>query len=271
MREKPKLQVTRDYDRFEMHELQREIKADPLLEESMKTHGFMPSGAIHCVRGKGEKLRIIRGHHRLHYAKRLGLAVWYIVDESNTDMRALEASSHGRWSLLDFLYSRAHGGDKACQSVIDFSAKHGISKGISISLLGGETAGSGNHYDDVKGGTYRLADDLSHARAVAGIVDHCRACGIESASRSAFVQAVSKMLRVPEFEAELFKHRLSKNPSLLTLQATAEGYLAAIEDVYNYGAKVRVPLKFRAEEVGRQRKATFGGSAASRKGHRRRR
>ena len=84
--EAPKLKVTRDYDFFEMHNLNRPLHDDPLLLASMKKYGFMPSQPLQCVRNGGTKLKVIRGHHRLNYAKQLGLPVWYIVDDSNTDI-----------------------------------------------------------------------------------------------------------------------------------------------------------------------------------------
>lgn len=260
---KPKLQVTKDYGMFEMHELNRDMSEHPALLESMKHHGFMPSSPIQCVRNGRGTLKVIRGHHRLDYAKRLGLAVWYVIDDTNTNIWELEGDSSSSWSIVDFLIARAKAGDENCQKVIAFKKRHGLTQGAAISLLGGEGAGSGNQMKKVKVGTYRVSDNLKHAEAVAGVVDFCKGCGIDFATQSAFVAAVSMVLRIPEFDAEIFQHRISRNPSLLQRQTNSKDYLRIIEDAYNYGAKGRsLSVKLRAIEIGRQRQKTFGENTA---------
>ena len=260
MHEKPKLQVTRNYDLFEMHPLNREFHERPILSESMKQHGFMPSSPIHCIsNGKG-KLRVIRGHHRLDYAKKYKLPVWYVIDSSNTNIYDLEGDSHSRWSLEDFMKSRARSGDEACMEIVAFQEKHLLTLGSAIGLLGGETAGSTNSFSKVKKGTFKVAADLTHARAVVNITDHLLGCGLKFATQTSFVNAVSMILRVPEFDAALLKHRISKTPGLIEKRTDTRDYLDMIEAAYNYAAKgKRVPLAFRAREVARLRHLTFGG------------
>lgn len=263
MREKPKLQVTKDYDKFEMDPINRNFTPKPLLEASMKKHGFLPSGAIHCVRLPGGKLRVRRGHHRLHYAKRFGLAVWFIVDDCSADIYELEGDSSSRWGLRDFNDSRAKGGNRHCQIVQQFQKKHRLSTNVTASLLGGQSAGSGNLGGRIKDGTYRVADDTRLANAVVDITDACREAGISFATRSAFVSALSQVLQVPECDAELLKHKIVKLPALIQRRNNREGYLEELDALYNYGAKAkRFPLKFRAQELARERQATFGGKRA---------
>lgn len=260
MREKPKLQVTRNYDIFEMHPVNRDIQEKPVLVASLKAHGFMPSSPIQCVRNSTGKLRVIRGHSRLYYSQRLGLPVWYVVDESNTDLYNLEGDSSSRWSVSDFLTSRAKGGDVHCQRVIEFQRKHGLTIGSAISLLAGESAGSNNHMNAVKRGTFKVSADLGHAHAVADAIDHFKACGLAFVTRSAFVGAVSLALRVPELDVELLKHRVTLNPTIVQNRPTTKECLDELDGLYNYGGKSkRIPLAFRALEIARERHASFGG------------
>lgn len=262
MREKPKLQCTRDYDMFELHPINRPQDEKPLLLASMKAHGFMPSSPIQCgPRNQRGKLPVIRGHHRLHYAKRLELPVWYIIDDSNTDIYELEGDSGSSWSLRDFLVSRARGGNVDCQKVLAFQKKHGITQGAAISLMGGESADSGNKAFGVKTGTFKVADDLSHANAVVDVVEHFRSCGIAFAAQSAFVAAISKSLRIPECDPKILKHRASQAAGIVMKRGTVDAYLGELEALYNHGARNRLALKFRAKEVGLQRKSTFGKSS----------
>ena len=261
--EKPKLYFTRDLDIFEMHEENRDLREKPALEESMRLHKFMPSSPIQCTRNGRGKLKVIRGHSRLDYAKRLGLGVWYVIDQTVTDLFELEGDAGSRWSIEDFLVSRAKAGNEHYRRDIAFRKEHGISLGAAISLMAGESAGSLNAVRKVKQGTFRVSNDLEHANVVVSLVDFCRAHGAACAGTSGFVNALSAVARVPEFEPAVFRNRIAKMPSLLAKQATTKSYLDIIEEVYNYQAKGRrLPLAFRAVEVGRQRKETFGGKGA---------
>lgn len=263
MQEKARLRVTKDYDLFEMHEVNRDIQEDPVLLASMKEHGFMPSSPIHCASNGSGKLKIVRGHHRYHYARKLKLPIWYIVDNSNTDIYDLEATRHPSWVLRDFLRSYAKAGKAEYKRVLSFQEKHGLTQQVTISLLAGISAGSHRHatnQEQVKRGTFQVAQDLSHAMAVVNITDYFREKRIPFATRASFVKAVSMVVRVPEFEPNVLKHRLAQAPALMQERTNTEGYLDELEALYNYGAKgKRMALAYLAREVGRQRQATFGG------------
>lgn len=265
MHEKPRLQCTRDYGMFETHEFNRPLHEDPRLLESMQRVGFMPSSPIQCRRNGSDHLKVIRGHHRLDCAKRLKLPVWYVVDDSNVDLFSLEGCKQA-WSVGDFAHARATSGDASCAKMLDFQKQHGLTLGAAASLVGGQSAGSGNKVKEIKAGTFKAAADMTHAQSVVGITDHCRAKRVPFATSSAFVQAVSSALRVPEFDAALFRHRVSLYPALMQKRTTVGECLAEIEALYNYGAvSKRLPLTFRAREVGKQRQATFAGKHGARK------
>jgi hypothetical protein len=253
----PKLQTTRDYDLFELTEYNRSFHSDAVLEESMRKYGFMPSSPIQCVRSSNGKLRIIRGHHRFKKAKELGLQIWYIIDESNKDIFTLEACKAG-WSVGDFAYARANAGHQDYIKLLEFQKAHHLTLGAAASLVGGESAGSKNKIRTVKKGSFH-AGDMKHAKAVVRITDRCRELEIRFATSTAFINAVSMALRIPDFDSDLFIHRLELNGSQLRKRGTSSEYLEEIESLYNYGArKTRLPVAFRAKELSRQRQESFG-------------
>src|SRR3990167_2530870 len=138
---KPRLEKTFNYDLFEMHDYNRTLHENSDLLKSMESHGFMPSSPIQCVSNGSGKLKVIRGHHRYDYAKRLKLPIYYIVDNSNTDIFDLEGSSLQSWSVKDFAVARAKHGDKSIQALLEFKEKHGLTLLSAASLVGGESAG----------------------------------------------------------------------------------------------------------------------------------
>jgi hypothetical protein len=262
MREKTKLQVTKDYGIFEMHPMNRDLHEKPVLLASMKAHGFMASSPIQCVRNGGGKLKVIRGHHRLDYAKRLGLPVWYVIDSSNTDIYDLEGDASSRWGLKDFLDSRAKAGDKDCAAVKAFQRKHGLTIGSAIALLGGAVDGK-NHCLNVKRGTFRVNPDPAFANAVVDIVDDFREAGVAFATTSPFVSAVSMLVLLPEFKPAVLKHRLKLWPAGIQKRSTIDQYLDELDALYNYGAKSgRLALAFKAREASRNRYGSSTGAKA---------
>jgi hypothetical protein len=258
MHEKPRLPCTRDYGIFEMHEFNRPLHDDVRLLESMTRVGFMPSSPIQCRRNGNDKLKVIRGHHRLDCAKRLKLPVWYVIDESNTDLFSLEGCRQA-WSVRDFAHARASAGDEGCAKILAFQKQHGLTLGAAASLVGGESAGSNHKIRAIKAGTFKVAPDTRQALTVVAITDHCRASGVSFATSSAFVSAVSAVVLVSEFDPAVFRHRVTLYPSLMAKRSTVAECLNEIEALYNYGAKDRrLPLAFKAKEAGKERQRNFG-------------
>jgi len=253
----PKLQVTKDYGLFEMYDFNRHLRKDHVLEESMEKHGWMPSSPAQVIRNSNGKLKIIKGHRRFDISKRKGLNVWYVIDESNTDMFELEAGQ-SKWSILDFAQARAEGGDGDCIKLLEFWKKHKLPLGAAASLVGGQSAGSSNKKIEIKTGSFEVGD-LKHANQVVRITDRCRELNISFATNSAFVIAVSNSLRIPEFDINLFIHRIDQNGFQMRKRSTVKEYLDEIEAMYNYGAhKNRLSVAFRARDVGKERQRTFG-------------
>jgi hypothetical protein len=251
----PRLQYTKDYSLFELHEFNRHLHKDRTLEQSMKEHGFMPSSPLQCVRIGNGKLKIIRGHHRFATAKGLGIGVWYVVDETNTELFKLEACK-SQWSIKDFADARAHAGDEDCIKLLDFMAKHKLPIGAATALMAGSSASSGSKTAKIRNGTFQIAD-LKHANQVVRITDRGRELNIPFVTSSAFVCATSLCLRVPEFDLNRFFHSLELNGTQMRKRGTTVEYLDEIEALYNYGKRVRQPIAFRAKEISRQRQETF--------------
>lgn len=248
-----KLQRTSNYSMFEGHPTNRPLPEKSALESSMRRHGFMPSSPIQAVQNGGQKLKVIRGHHRLECARKLGIPVWYVVDNSNTDIFDLEGDRSQLWSSKDFLTGRARAGDKHCIELLSFADKHGLPIGCAASLLGGESAGSGNMMGKVKRGAF-VVGDKSHALEVVAITDMARDLGVSFATTSSFVSAVSMAIQVPEVDVHRLMQRIKSHYASIKRRATRHDYLDELESVYNYHSRERLPLKHRAIECSLERK-----------------
>jgi hypothetical protein len=245
-------QKTSDYKLFEMAPENRPLHDDPVLTASLQKFGFFSWCPV-IVKRNGAKLRVIVGHHRFMTAERLRIPVWYlVVDGDIPDIFFLEGT-RAKWSPED--YGRARAADSpAIAKVFAFAKKHGLTFSVAASLLGGEAAGSGNHLKYIKEGTFTIADDQSHAKAVVGITDYALEQGIPFAGSRAFASAVSMVIHVAEFDAATFLHRLKVRPAQMMKRSTSNEYLIEIEALYNFGARNLFPLKVEAMKASRARR-----------------
>jgi hypothetical protein len=251
-----KLQRTTNYSMFDSHHYNRPMHSTKALEASMRAHGFMPSSPIQVVPNGGTKLQVVRGHHRLDVAKRLGIPIYYVVDQTNTDLFSLEGSSKQSWSVTDFVHARAASGDQACRFVRAFAEDHGLSIGVAASMLGGESGGSTNMNKLIRNGTFAVKDSgLDHAQKVVLITDAGHSVGISFVRTSAFVGAVSLAIQIPELDIDLLRRRIVSQGPTMAKRTSRYEYLDELETIYNYKTRQdRLPIRFRAIEEARDRK-----------------
>lgn len=244
---------------FDTHEWNRPLHDDPVLLASFKKYGFMPSGAIHVTRNGKDKLKVKRGHHRLHYAKMLGLPVYFIIDDTPISIFEGERTKQ-KWSVPDFVVAQAKSGDKECAFVLQFQKAHGLPMGVAIALVSGRINEGGPTIRQIEQGSFHRGD-MKIANLVVEITDYCYARGIAHSRSKAFVWALTMMLNVPQFDRAVFLHKIDTAGAKLGKRSTYKEYLEEIEALYYYGARVsnRVDLVLRAKQTAHEKARTFGG------------
>lgn len=248
----PKLRCTKDYSLFVSHPCNRDITKTKELEKSMRKNGFDPGFPIRYTRNQFGQLQVTHGHHRLWMARYLGLPVWFIEVDQDINLFESEATSRS-WNIKDFTVARARSGEAVAETVLDYHEATGIPLGDCISLIGGESAGSGNKARLMKTGTFKIGDPTM-ANMVATIVDHCKREGIPFATNSFFVKAISKCLHVDEFDIETLLHKISAHRELMSPRRGVDGYLELIEYVYNRQSQNKLPIAWMANEASKKRK-----------------
>lgn len=261
----PVLKQTDNYGIFELHQFNRDIRQERLdrLIKQMKKVGFRPHRAISVIKNKNGKLTVIDGHHRLTAAMELGIPVWYMLADDVGISIQDDQSATFYWDLNDYLGSYAkdtHHGYHPYRAIRSYMQETGIPLALAIALLAGASAGSGNYVKAFKDGRYTLGNQL-HADQVKTIVVHMKKLGIEFAGNSFFIQALSKALRVESFSVSRFKNKISSNTAIFQKQPNVQAYLVLIEKIYNRGSHEKIPVAFLANEVAKERKASFGRRA----------
>lgn len=243
----PKLQTTKDYSKFELCQFNRSVTKKKHLLASMKEHGFIPAYPIHCTRTAGKMLQIKAGHHRFECAQELGIPVYFVVSDDDATIHELEKATN-KWRMADYLESHMRCGNAAYRRLYEYHSETGISLNMCVSMLGGESATSGNLIQRFKDGTFVIRGE-EHASQVRDVVLHCGAIGADIDQK--FVAAVSRCLRVPEFSVAIFKTRAANNASMFRKCRTLDEQMQLFEEIYNFKAtaKTRLPLCFLADQT----------------------
>jgi len=252
-----KIEETMDYDMFELHEVNRDVMNNKELEDSMRKHGFISAYPIHVVKGSNGRLRIKAGHNRFVVAKRLNIPVKYVICDDAATIHELEKATKP-WAITDYLASWCRAGKVEYLEIRNYNTKTGIAVSLAASMFFGNQAGSGNHYDAFKSGSFRIKD-REHPEAVADIVLHMKACGISFSNTTLFVQALSRMLYVPEFKPEVFKMKVKNHTFMVVKKANLQQYLGMIADIYNRQNKDKKPLVYLANEAAKARNICYRG------------
>jgi hypothetical protein len=248
-----KLCHTDDYGLFVVSPFNRDVTKMGSLLQSMKRHGYISAYPVHCKMRSDGKLEIKAGHHRFECAKTLGLSVYYVVSNDDATIPELERATTP-WKLQDYVKSYARAGDQHSKLIAMIAAETGISVAAIVSIVGGELAASKNKINSLKEGRFRATPDgIERIEKVSRVVVACKSAKIAFASKRQFVNALSKLFFLKEFDDSVIVNKAQSNPQLFSNCATEEGFLEMLEYVHNYGRSAKHPLVFLAKEAAKER------------------
>lgn len=245
---------TNNYSKFILAPFNREIGDTRRLEALMLRDGFWDEEPI-LVKRVGNKLMILKGQHRFFVARKLGIPVKYV--ETQREVNIPEGEKAKRyWSMEDHLFSYCQEERPAYLQVKEYHEETGIPLNACVSMLGGNSAGSGNHSKFFKAGTYKLGDP-AHAAIVGDIILHLKKIGISWATNQYLVIAISKIAWAEGFNPSILKTKMSNHRQLLEKQASKQDYVDMLDTIYNRNSQVKVPLAFLADEAAKKRNITL--------------
>lgn len=258
-----KITSTKNYRLFERHSNENrplDIKKHRALVASMKLYGWLACFPMVVLRNaKGGPLIVKDGQHRLAIAESLGLAVHYVVDDSDFDVAVVNSAAKP-WVIRDYAQKFAANGLKQYQEAIDFADNHGLPLGKAVALLSG-TTDWGNVQSSFTQGIWKIKD-RDWAEAVAGIyVPMVRLSPVMSNAR--FLDACMAVCRVDGFDADRMIANAGRCRHMLVAYSTRDAYLLMMEEVYNFGRQKLMGLKSAATEAMRDRCAVKKNGDAS--------
>ncbi len=258
--ETPKILISTKYENFRLVGHNRELHNTEKLEKSMKTHGFLPSSAIHVKKTNAPGVfEIVRGHHRFTVAKKLNIPFYYIVDESCVDLVTLETIPKTQWSPADFVDLYANTGNTNYVFLRDFAREHEITVMCAAGILCGCVNTLGYRIDGSN--SCAAATDLRHgkfvptragiefAERVMSVSDVFLARGYGRARTTQFVVALAELIRTsesyPQFKLEWLKKNAVYYEKLKDVKSNKRDILLALEEMYNVGIKENKHISFK--------------------------
>lgn len=248
------IKESRNYDIFELADINREIGKTAALFKSMKQYGWIDAYPMHVFRSSNGKLKIKAGHHRFFVASKLGIPVKYVICNDSASITELETSTR-KWSMQDYLTSYVRQGKPSYITLKNYCQSTGIKLTQGIALLGGRITGNGLTNQQFKEGKFEVIGE-AHARAVAEIIVVCNTI-FEDATSSRFVHAISLILSTEGVSRSQLMRKLKSHSYLLKKQATTEAYIDLLDSIYNRSAKDKEPIAFWAKEKMRERKQPY--------------
>jgi hypothetical protein len=210
------------------------------------------------VKRSGLKLKILDGQHRYAVAEKLALPIAYVETEREDWDISLCGSAQTPWKLSDHVTRAAAQNKPGYIDLMRFLSETKLPLIQAASLLAGDHPPGGSVKAYLKSGLFEVKD-MAHARRVAGLVNALRAKA-KWALQSNCVSALSRFLRLPDFDEELFMKKVEAHSERLIVCGDIDAYGDMFERVYNFASRNPKPLAFEAREAHKRRLRRAGKS-----------
>lgn len=250
----PKLQRTTNYSQFVRTKENREVNLHKPraehrdLRKSMEKYGWIPAFPLMAKSVNGH-YEILDGQHRLGIAKELGLEVFFVQEHRDVCIAEINMAQ-AKWRLEDYAKRWAAEGLEDYLEVLSFSEQYEIPLGISFSILAGTQVLS-NVRPRIDSGRYKVSTK-PFALTIANTYQTLRGINKKAKGQS-LIYALYKCHLLEYFEPKKIITTASRRPEMLVPCGREEAALEMLEEIYNFGCRIKVPLKFDAEQASRDR------------------
>lgn len=188
-----------------------------------------------------EKMEVMDGQNRLLAAKKLGVPIWYVVEDGLCANDIILMNTSSSWKPSDYLnFYIKHQNDEYIK-LARFMEKHNFSLRVAINICIGQRKVS---MDQFKKGEFKFPeqdidmqaeichDTIAYIKKVNGYSPYT-----ESAR---FWKALLKLVQHADFIQEHWLSNLSKMSNRLCPKASYKEYLETIKGVYNFHCRKKI-------------------------------
>lgn len=234
------IQKTTDYGIFQSHDLNREIRESHVkrLEESIRKKNLLAFRPITV----NSEMKVINGQHRLAAAQRLGVPIYYKIQDDITaqDMALLDANV-STWKPLDFLNFYADNGNINYIILRAKLKQIGLPLKVAINLLNKR---SGDGYKMFKNGDYVYVNEgiFEYAPLILETIELLK-LHISSSSRqhfhtAKFWRALVQIMSKKGFNEKQWLEQVERFANRFTPKTSIEEYFENFVDIYNWKKRI---------------------------------
>lgn len=227
---------TRDYDMFSLISGNRDVKKLGILESEISRKNMLPAFPIIV----NTRYEVLDGQHRLAVAKRLGLEVSYIVDDSiKLQDIPLAANCVRKWNMEDHLKHYATRGNKNYVELQRLLSEFPFAT-VALVLHIVPRAGFGQREQWFQSGEFSSAG-LDHVRkTLAQCARYANVVYRDGYRKRVFICTMSRLVKMDWFDGERLFKKISGFPSLFVPCVDVQQCVEMLERIYNYRAQHRV-------------------------------
>lgn len=233
---------TSDYSLFKIMKGNRCVDMQQVsrLMHSIKEKNLMHIHPIIVNKG----MEIIDGQHRFMACQKLGIPVFYIVQEDLElrDVQLLNANAKN-WNIYDYMNSYISMGMPEYIAFKHFITKHQVSAQIGIMFLAANNFNSNNNtrgYESFRKGNFIPSNSKIADQQMSMLHDF--ADYYNNYKRRSFIGAMVQIFKVEGYDHKQMLHKLSLMPTAIVDCTNSKNYVLLMEKIYNH--KSHTPLRF---------------------------
>lgn len=242
-------QKTTDYEIFKKHDSNRPVmeKLVVSLMKSIESHNMLELRPITI----DQRMSVIDGQHRLEAAKRLGVPIYYEMDDKIQvkDMVILNANQ-AAWSGDDYLNFYEKEGFPEYQKLKRFMKEKNLELRVAFMLCG---SAGGGVYKDFKFGKYifpqgndwiEVQDSLTKIESIIEFLKRKTGTPCTFTQTQAFWKSLITFFNARYFEYDTFMKKLSVRLDLVRSCTKVITYVNLWKEIYNYNNRNPIELDF---------------------------
>lgn len=232
------IEETTDYSRFKLLDFNRELNLRHVNRLIKSMQKQMLDTPIKVTRN----FEIIDGQHRFHALKTLKKPIrYYFVENYDLSEMIQYNKNNKNWSKDEYIRVYCEQGNENYIAYRKFKERFNFNLKINYLLL------CGNPYSEISDDTFKngmmVVKNVSEAYTIGNYIEKCFQY-YDGSKKITFVIALKKVLENSNFNFNEFILKLEKNPSMMDDYPNSDGYVNAIEKIYNFRRKDKVSLRF---------------------------
>lgn len=226
------IEQTNDYKKFKLLNYNRDISRSHV-EALARAMAEKPESLRYRPVLVNEKMEIVDGQHRFEAARKLGLPIYYQMEQGLTisdaqDLNAIQKT----WGPTDYARSFADAGNPHYQKYLDVRHRFGVSHNVALAFLTDRPSSSNHLTHTFKTGRLVIED---YDQAVKNL-ELLEEVGerYQDWRRKGFGLAYLTLLKHPEYDHERFLERIEKSGGkYLQKFDLMQDYQRALERLFN--------------------------------------